>query len=71
MKARKLTQSNTRSKSTSNLDVVCPAQRGDIIAMHPLILHASSQVKEPKNRRVLHIEYSNAQLPNGLTWYHS
>jgi hypothetical protein len=48
--------------------VLCPAKAGDIIAMHPLILHASSQVLEPTNRCVLHIEYSNAKLPNGLEW---
>lgn len=48
--------------------VICPAKRGDIILMRPLILHASSQVAEPRNRRVLHIEYSNAVLPGKLEW---
>lgn len=48
--------------------VTCPAKKGDIILMRPLILHASSQVAEPKNRRVLHIEYSNAILPGELEW---
>ncbi len=50
--------------------VECPCEKGDVIAMRPLILHASSQVSEPKNRRVLHIEYSNAVLPNGLEFMH-
>lgn len=48
--------------------VTCPAKRGDVILMRPLILHASSQVAAPKNRRVLHIEYSNAKLPGELRW---
>lgn len=48
--------------------VTCPAKRGDIILMRPLILHASSQVAEPKSRRVLHIEYCNAVLPDKLEW---
>lgn len=48
--------------------VICAAEIGDIIAMRPLILHASSKSKTPDHRRVLHIEYSAAQLPSGLQW---
>lgn len=49
-------------------EVVCAARRGDVIAMRPLILHASSTAKSPQQRRVLHLEYSSAALPNGLDW---
>ena len=49
-------------------EVVCAARRGDVIAMRPLILHASSTAKSPQQRRVLHLEYSAAALPNGLDW---
>lgn len=49
-------------------EVVCTARRGDVIAMRPLILHASSTAKSPQQRRVLHLEYSAAALPNGLDW---
>jgi ectoine hydroxylase-related dioxygenase (phytanoyl-CoA dioxygenase family) len=48
--------------------VVCPAERCDIIAMRPLILHSSSTAESPEHRRVLHIEYSVAQLPEGMQW---
>lgn len=51
-----------------SVSIICAAERGDIIAMHPLILHASSKSKLPDHRRVLHIEYSAAILPNGLKW---
>ena len=47
---------------------VCAAQKGDIIAMRPLILHASSLSATPLHRRVLHIEYAGCSLPAGLEW---
>lgn len=47
---------------------VCPADRGDIIAMKPLILHASSKAISPNHRRVLHLEYTSAELAGGLAW---
>lgn len=49
-------------------EVFCTARRGDVIAMRPLILHASSTARSPQQRRVLHLEYSAAALPNGLDW---
>ena len=47
---------------------VCEAESGEIIMMRPLILHSSSQSKRPEHRRVLHIEYTGRELPNGLKW---
>jgi hypothetical protein len=47
---------------------LCPAKRGSILLMHPLILHSSSPAKTPAHRRVLHIEYAAEELPNGLEW---
>lgn len=49
-------------------EIICPAQCGDVIAMRPLILHASSGSKIPQQRRVLHLEYSAATLPSHLDW---
>jgi len=48
--------------------VPCPARRGDLILMRPLILHSSSKSDSPQQRRVLHLEYANADLPGGLQW---
>jgi len=57
------------SKVVSNSQPqVCEAARGDIIVMRPLILHSSSKSESPDHRRVLHLEFSSATLPNGLEW---
>lgn len=48
--------------------VCCPAERGDVIVMRPLILHSSQVASSPKHRRVLHIEYASGELPFGLEW---
>jgi hypothetical protein len=47
---------------------LCPADIGDVIAMHPLILHSSSKSKSSDQRRVLAIEYGGVDLPGGLEW---
>lgn len=49
-------------------EVACCVPTGGVVAMRPLILHASSKSITPANRRVIHIEYANADLPNGLRW---
>ena len=52
----------------SKAPISCPAERGDIIAMRPLILHSSSISEATEHRRVLHIEYAGVELPLGLAW---
>jgi hypothetical protein len=49
-------------------EVICSVPLGGAVAMCPLILHASSKAIRPSNRRVIHIEYANQSLPNGLRW---
>ena len=36
---------------------VCLADEGEMLLMRPLLLHASSQAREPRHRRVLHLVY--------------
>jgi Phytanoyl-CoA dioxygenase (PhyH) len=48
--------------------ISCPAERGDIIAMRPLILHSSSTSDAPEHRRVLHLEYAGTDLPAEMEW---
>lgn len=48
--------------------VSCPAERGDVIIMRPLILHSSGKATKPEHRRVLHLEYAGGPLPGGLEW---
>jgi hypothetical protein len=31
---------------------------GGVLAMHPLLIHASSKARDSRPRRVLHIEYA-------------
>lgn len=49
-------------------EVICAVKQGGIMLMHPLLFHASGKSTGNKPRRVLHIEFSNQQLPGGLSW---
>ena len=59
--------------------IICTADVGDVWAMRPLVLHASSRVismaaasamspLERNKRRVLHFVFGPAALPYGLSW---
>jgi hypothetical protein len=48
--------------------MLCLADRGDILAMRPLIVHRSQKAKASSRRRVLHLEYANMPLARGLIW---
>lgn len=49
-------------------EVVCTVRAGGILAMRPLLLHASALSASTAHRRVIHIEYALDELPHGLTW---
>ncbi len=51
--------------------VTCAVPSGGALLMRPLLLHASSVAAQPMHRRVLHLEYSAMDLPDGLAWYGS
>jgi hypothetical protein len=47
--------------------VDCLVPSGGVIAMRPLLLHASSKAGSDRPRRVLHIEYADSlDLPDGF-----
>ncbi|HCW61458.1 MULTISPECIES: phytanoyl-CoA dioxygenase family protein [Sphingobium] len=46
----------------------CLAERGDIWLYATPILHASNAATNPRHRRVLQLDYSSDNLPNGLEW---
>ena len=50
-------------------EVSCIVERGGLLLMRPLLLHASSPAKSPGRRRVIHIEYAATELAGGLEWY--
>jgi ectoine hydroxylase-related dioxygenase (phytanoyl-CoA dioxygenase family) len=47
---------------------VCCAKAGDVVAMRGLTIHASERVLQPSHRRVIHVDFSSAELPHGLEW---
>lgn len=55
-----------------NLDLktetICEVEKGGIMIMKPLLFHASNKTTNNERRRVIHIEFSNQELPNGLEW---
>jgi ectoine hydroxylase-related dioxygenase (phytanoyl-CoA dioxygenase family) len=48
---------------------LCSASRGSALLMRPLLWHASSKITAANPRRVLHIEFADADLPGELEWH--
>ncbi|MCA8829830.1 phytanoyl-CoA dioxygenase family protein [Hymenobacter pini] len=48
--------------------VTCEVPAGGLMLMQPLTLHASQRSTSPRPRRVIHLEFSAAELPTGLQW---
>ena len=48
--------------------VTCDVAAGGVMLMKPLLLHSSARSNGNRRRRVIHIEFSNAELPEGLSW---
>jgi ectoine hydroxylase-related dioxygenase (phytanoyl-CoA dioxygenase family) len=62
-----LTDESLHDLSTKVAPVDCLTPRGGVLAMRPLIVHASSKSRSEAPRRVLHIEYaSSMNVANGL-----
>ncbi|MFC7347751.1 phytanoyl-CoA dioxygenase family protein [Chryseobacterium zhengzhouense] len=47
---------------------ICKVEKGGIMIMKPLILHGSNRTTNGKKRRVIHIEFSDKELPEELNW---
>jgi hypothetical protein len=48
--------------------VSCPVPAGGAMLMKPLLLHASNRSTSARPRRVIHLEFSDQELPMGLAW---
>lgn len=46
----------------------CRVPQGGVMIMKPLLLHSSGRALNSRRRRVIHIEFSDMELPNGLRW---
>lgn len=49
-------------------ETVCPVALGGVLALRPLLLHASSKSLGASRRRVLHFVFAAPGLPFGLEW---
>ncbi len=49
-------------------EITCNVKKGGAMIMKPLLLHSSSRTTNNKKRRVIHIEFSDIDLPNELKW---
>jgi hypothetical protein len=49
-------------------ECICNVKAGGVMLMSPLLLHASNRTTNNNKRRVLHIEFSNAELPAEINW---
>jgi ectoine hydroxylase-related dioxygenase (phytanoyl-CoA dioxygenase family) len=47
---------------------LCCVPKGGVLALSPLLLHASSKSTGTRLRRVLHLVYGPLELPYGLRW---
>jgi ectoine hydroxylase-related dioxygenase (phytanoyl-CoA dioxygenase family) len=53
---------------TVEKEVNCKVSKGGIMLMKPLLLHSSGRTTNNRQRRVIHIEFSNIELPIELNW---
>jgi hypothetical protein len=49
-------------------EVNCNVCEGGIMIMKPLLMHGSGRTTNNKQRRVIHIEFSDVELPKELSW---
>lgn len=70
---RQLENQTTGFQELNNREeVVCCAQKGSVMFMKPLLLHASSKCTDYQQRRVLHLEFAPKHLlPKELDWHES
>lgn len=51
--------------------VTCEVGQGGALLLRPLTLHASPVARNPRHRRVIHLEFAAVGLPGGLAWVNS
>ena len=65
---KKLSHDEIALITQNSIPYICDVTAGGIQLMKPLLLHASSKATSQKHRRVIHLEFSASELPNGLDW---
>ena len=64
----KLDERVIQNIAARSIAVTCAMQRGGVLMMRPLLLHASSASSFPGHRRVVHFDYAASELPAGMGW---
>lgn len=49
-------------------ETVCNVKSGGVMVMRPLLLHSSNRTTNNNKRRVIHLEFSNIELPSEIKW---
>lgn len=49
-------------------EATCAVKKGGLMLMRPLLMHSSGRTVDARSRRVIHIEFSNAELPAEISW---
>jgi ectoine hydroxylase-related dioxygenase (phytanoyl-CoA dioxygenase family) len=57
-----------RAIPLENTATSCNVKKGGVMIMKPLLMHASGRSTSDQQRRVIHIEFANVALPEGLQW---
>jgi len=64
----RLTSDGIERLAAESREIVCEVPAGGAVLMSPLLLHASSPMKRPGHRRVIHFEFSSSELSAPLEW---
>ncbi|MFP4844495.1 WYL domain-containing protein [Winogradskyella sp. PE311] len=65
---KRLSDDEVKLISSNSIPFVSEVASGGVQLLKPLLLHASSESKVQRRRRVLHLEFSSIELPNGLNY---
>jgi predicted DNA-binding transcriptional regulator YafY len=65
---KRLSDDEIKLITSNSIPFVSEVGAGGVQLLKPLLLHASSISKVQKRRRVLHLEFSSIELPNGLKY---
>jgi len=65
---KRLNDEEIKLISSNSIPFVSEVTSGGVQLLKPLLLHASSKTTVQKRRRVLHLEFSSIELPNGLEY---
>lgn len=57
-----------RNISSAIPATICEVEKGGIMIMKPLLMHASHKSVVEQHRRVVHLEFSNQPLPQPIQW---